>query len=257
MAFRILVALLFVFLLAPVLLVVPMSFSADNFLGWPPSGYSLRWYIALWHAQDMAQALRVTVTLATVVTALSLILGLSAALALTRARFPGRELVSTLLSAPLLLPTIVLGLAVLIVFVSHGLIGSWTGLIMAHLLVTLPYALRMLTTALSTLPPAFEEAAASLGASPVWVLLLVTLPMMAPGIIAAAAIVFLLSFDEVVVSLFVVGPNLTTLPVALYHYIESHADPLVAAVAVLMICVTLIFVIVLERTVGLRRAVGS
>ena len=162
-----------------------------------------------------------------------------------------------MLSAPLLLPTIVLGLAVLIVFVSHGLIGSWTGLILAHLLVTLPYALRMLTTALSTLPPAFEEAAASLGASPLWVLLLVTLPMMAPGIIAAAAIVFLLSFDEVVVSLFVVGPNLTTLPVALYHYIESHADPLVAAVAVLMICVTLIFVIVLERTVGLRRAVGS
>jgi putative spermidine/putrescine transport system permease protein len=257
MAFRVLVALLFVFLLAPVLLVVPMSFSADNFLGWPPSGYSPRWYIALWHAQDMAQALRVTLALAAIVTALSLLLGLCSALALTRARFLGREAVSTLLSAPLLLPTIVLGLAVLIVFVSHGLIGSWTGLILAHLLVTLPYALRILTTALTTLPPAIEEAAASLGASPLRVLLLVTLPMMAPGIVAAAAIVFLLSFDEVVVSLFVVGPNLTTLPVALYHYIESHTDPLVAAVSVLMICVTLIFVIVLERTVGLRRAVGS
>jgi putative spermidine/putrescine transport system permease protein len=115
----------------------------------------------------------------------------------------------------------------------------------------------MLTTALTTLPPSVEEAAASLGAPPLSVLLLVTLPMMSSGIVAAAAIVFLISFDEVVVSLFVVGPRLTTLPVALYHYIESHADPLVAAVSVLMICVTLIFVVILDRTVGLSRAVGS
>jgi putative spermidine/putrescine transport system permease protein len=257
MAFRILVALLFVFLLAPVLLVVPMSFSADNYLAWPPSGWSLRWYQALWHQAGLQQALRVTVVLALIVTALSLLLGLAAALALTRGTFPGHEAISVLLSAPLLLPTIVLGLAVLIVFVSRGLIGSWTGLVMAHLLVTLPYALRMLTTALTTLPPSVEEAAASLGATPLRVLLLVTLPMMSSGIVAAAAIVFLISFDEVVVSLFVVGPRLTTLPVALYHYIESHADPLVAAVSVLMICVTLIFVTVLDRTVGLRKAVGS
>jgi putative spermidine/putrescine transport system permease protein len=257
MAFRILVAVLFVFLLAPVLLVVPMSFSADNFLGWPPSGWSLRWYQALWQQVGLQQALRVTVVLALIVTALSLVLGLAAALALTRGKFRGREAVSVLLSAPLLLPTIVLGLAVLIVFVSNGLIGSWPGLVMAHLLVTLPYALRMLTTALTTLPPSVEEAAASLGAPPLSVLLLVTLPMMSSGIVAAAAIVFLISFDEVVVSLFVVGPRLTTLPVALYHYIESHADPLVAAVSVLMICVTLIFVVILDRTVGLSRAVGS
>lgn len=257
MAFRILVAQLFVFLLAPVLLVVPMSFSADNYLAWPPSGWSLRWYQALWHQVGLQQALRVTIVLALIVTALSLLLGLAAALALTRGKFPGREAISVLLSAPLLLPTIVLGLAVLIVFVSRGLIGSWSGLVMAHLLVTLPYALRMLTTALTTLPPSVEEAAASLGATPLRVLLLVTLPMMSSGIIASAAIVFLISFDEVVVSLFVVGPRLTTLPVALYHYIESHADPLVAAVSVLMICVTLIFVTVLDRTVGLRKAVGS
>jgi putative spermidine/putrescine transport system permease protein len=256
-AFRILVALLFLFLLAPVLLVVPMSFSADNFLGWPPSGWSLRWYEALWHQAGLQQALRVSVFLALIVTALSLLLGLGAALALTRGRFPGREVVAVLLSAPLLLPTIVLGLAVLMVFVTHGLIGSWPGLVMAHLLVTLPYALRILTTALTTLPPSVEEAAGSLGAPPWRVLLLITLPMMSSGIAAAAAIVFLISFDEVVVSLFVVGPRLTTLPVALYHYIESHADPLVAAVSVLLICLTLVFVMVLDRTVGLRKAVGS
>lgn len=257
MTFRILVALLFIFLLAPVLLVFPISFSADNFIAWPPSGWSLRWYQAIWHQAELQQALRVTLVLALIVTAVSLLLGLAASLALTRGNFPGREAVSVLLSAPLLLPTIVLGLAVLIIFVSNGLIGSWPGLVMAHLLVTLPYALRMLTTALTTLPPSIEEAAASLGAPPSRVLLLVTLPMMSSGIVAAAAIVFLISFDEVVVSLFVVGPRLSTLPVALYHYIESHADPLVAAVSVLMICLTLVFVTVLDRTVGLRKAVGN
>jgi putative spermidine/putrescine transport system permease protein len=257
MAFRVLVAALFVFLLAPVLLVLPMSFSADNYLGWPPSGWSLRWYIALWHEQALGQALRVTIVLALIVTAASLLLGLCAALALVRGKFVGREAVSVLLSAPLLLPTIVLGLAVLMVFVTHGLIGSWPGLVLAHLLITLPYAVRLLVTALSTLPPSVEEAAASLGAPPLRVLLLITLPMISSGIVAATAIVFLISFDEVVVSLFVVGPRLTTLPVALYHYIESHADPLVAAVSVLMICVTLLFIVILDRTVGLRRALGS
>ena len=256
MAFRLLVAALFVFLLAPVILVVPMSFSADTYLSWPPSGWSLRWYVALWHEHAMGEAFRVTVVLALIVTALSLLLGLCAALALVRGTFPGREAVSVLLSAPLLLPTIVLGLAILMVFVTHGLIGSWPGLVLAHLLMTLPYALRIMATALTTLPPAVEEAAASLGAPPLQVLLQVTLPMMSSGIVAATAIVFLISFDEVVVSLFVVGPRLTTLPVALYHYIESHTEPLVAAVSVLMICVTLVFIIVLDRTVGLRQAVG-
>src|ERR1700710_605870 len=136
MPFRILVAALFVFLLAPVLLVVPMSFSADSYLSWPPSGWSLRWYVALWHAHALGEAFRVTVFLALVVTALSLLLGLGAALALVRGQFRGREAVSLLLSAPLLLPTIVLGLAVLMVFVTHGLIGSWPGLVLAHLLIT-------------------------------------------------------------------------------------------------------------------------
>jgi putative spermidine/putrescine transport system permease protein len=256
-AFRVLVALLFAFLLAPVLLVVPMSFSADAYLGWPPSGWSLRWYEALPHQAALGAAFRTSLLLATVVTALSLLIGLAAALALARGRFPGREALSALLTAPLLLPTIVLGLAVLMVFVRSGLIGSWAGLVLAHLLVALPYALRLLVTALSALPPAIEDAAASLGAPPLQVLLRVTLPMMSSGLAAAGAIVFLLSFDEVVVSLFVVGPRLTTLPVALYHYIESHSDPLVAAVSALMIAGTLGLVIVLDRTVGLRRAVGG
>lgn len=255
-AFRTLVALLFLFLLAPVLLVFPMSFSADHFLTWPPSGFSLQWYAALTQEPQLAEAARNSLVLAVVVTALSLLAATPAALALARLRFFGREALLTLLTAPLLLPTIVLGLALLIIFVGYGLVGSWPGLVLAHLLITLPYAVRVLMAALSTLPAGVEEAAASLGAAPLSVLLRVTLPLMLPGVVATCAIVFLVSFDETVVSLFVVGPHLTTLPVALFRYVASRTDPLVAAVSALLVLLTLAVVLVLERAVGLYRAVA-
>ncbi len=253
---RIVVGVLFVFLLAPVLLVFPISFSADRFMAWPPSGFSLRWYAALAQQADLAAAARNSLILGAVVTALALLIAVPAALALARQRVRGSAALLALLTAPLLLPTIVVGLALLIVFVGFGLVGSWIGMVLAHLLIALPYALRVLLTALGTLPDAVEEAAASLGATPAAVLRRVTLPLMLPGLIATTAIVFLISFDEVVISLFVVGPRLTTLPVALFRYVENRTDPLVAAVSVLLVLLTLVVVVVLERAIGLMRTLG-
>jgi putative spermidine/putrescine transport system permease protein len=256
-AFNALVLLLFAFLLAPVILVVPMGFSADRILAWPPSGFSLRWYRALLVEPALGQAARNSLLLATGVTVASLLIGMPAALALARGRMPGSEAIMALLTAPLLLPTIVLALALLILFVGYGLVGSWVGLGVAHLLVTLPYALRVLSTTLSTLPAAVEEAAGSLGATPWLVFRRITWPLMLPGVVATAAIVFLVSFDEVVISLFVVGPRLTTLPVALFRYVENRTDPLVAAASTLLVAVSLLLVVVMERAVGLRRVVGK
>lgn len=257
LAFNLLVVVMLAFLLAPVLLVVPMSFSDDRVLAWPPTGFSLRWYIALLDETGLALAARNSLVLAAVVTAASLLIAMPAALALDRWRFPGRDALVAMLTAPLLLPTIVLALALLIVFVGYGLLGSWTGLVMGHMLITLPYAVRVLATALSTLPPSVEEAAASLGAPPAAVFRRVTLPLMVPGLVATCAIVFLVSFDEVVISLFLVGPQLTTLPVALFRYVESRTDPLVAAVSTLLVVFSLAIVIILDRAIGLRRAVGK
>ncbi len=256
-AHRALIAALFLFLLAPVVLVIPMSFSADAFLVWPPSGFSLRWYAAMWRETKLMEAARNSVLLACLVCAATLVLAMPAALVLARGRFRGREALVALLTAPLLLPTIVLALALLILFVGYGLIGSWPGLLLAHLLVALPYGIRVLMTAVSTLPPAVEEAASSLGAAPWRVFRRITLPLMLPGVAATAAIVFLVSFDEVVISLFVVGPELTTLPVAMFRYVESRTDPLVAAVSALLVLLTLSIVMVLERAVGLGRALGK
>ena len=254
---RLLILLLFAFLLAPVVLVFPMSFSADQFLIWPPSAFSFRWYTAILGETRLLAAARNSFILALAVSVVALAIATPAALVLARRKFRGREAIVTVLTAPLLLPTIVLALALLIVFVGYGLIGSWAGLVLAHLLVCLPYGIRVLMTAASTLPASVEEAASSLGAPPFAVFRRVTFPLMLPGVVAASAIVFLVSFDEVVISLFVVGPELTTLPVALFHYVESKTDPLVAAISVLLVILTVGVVLVLERAMGLARAIGK
>lgn len=251
---RILVLVLFLYLLAPVILVFPISFSGDQVLQFPPSFWSTRWYTALFQNTVMLKAFWTSLTLAAVVTILSIVIAVPAAWTMTRTSFFGKEFLFNLFTAPLLLPTIVLGLAILIVFASFGLLATMQGLVLAHLVVTLPYALRVLAVSLGTQDRACEEAARTLGAKPLTVFFRVTLPMLTPGIVAASALCFLVSFDEVVITLFLTGPRISTLPVELYNYVFNQADPLVAAASVLLILLTLGVIMIVERTMGLGKA---
>ncbi|WP_454851213.1 ABC transporter permease [Rhizobium binxianense] len=253
LSLKIVAFFMFAFLLAPVVLVLPISFSADNFMMFPPSGWSTRWYVEFFGDSHMIGALGTSTLLAVVVTGLSLIIAMPASYALVRMRVPGADGLLAFFTAPLLLPTIVLGLAILIVFAGHNLLGTFTGLVVAHLVIVLPYALRVLTTSLAGLPIIIEEAASTLGGSPLTVFFRITLPMMAPGIVATCALSFLVSFDEAVISLFLTGPRITTLPVALYQHVETQADPLVAAISVLLILLTLAVVMIVDRTAGLTK----
>lgn len=248
-----LVALIFLYLLAPVLLVFPLSFSGDATLTFPPSRWGVRWYAALASDSKIASAFFVSVGLGAAVTLASLAIALPAAFVIVRMKPRGAQSLYNVLTAPLLLPTIVLGLAILIVFAKLSLLASFRGLLLAHLVITLPYALRVLATALGNLPPAVEEAAATLGASRFTVFRRVTLPLLRPGMVAAAALCFLVSFDEVVITLFLTGPRISTLPVELFHRVEMNADPLVASVSALLIVLTLVVVIIVDRTAGLSR----
>ncbi|NIX77121.1 ABC transporter permease [Microvirga terricola] len=250
---KILVAVLFLFLLGPVILVVPISFSGEQILSFPPASWSFRWYTALFNNTPMISAFWTSLLLGAIVTAISLAAAIPAAYVIVRMRTAGSGFLYNFFTAPLLLPTIVLGLAILIVFASMGFLGTFTGLVIGHLVITLPYALRVLATTLGNLPLACEEAASTLGGRPFTVFRRVTLPMMAPGIVAATALCFLVSFDEVVITLFLTGPRLSTLPVQLFHHVESRADPLVASVSVLLIFLTLAVVIIVDRTVGLSK----
>jgi putative spermidine/putrescine transport system permease protein len=250
---RILVFVLFLYLLAPVLLVFPMSFSGDQVLRFPPTFWSTRWYTALFHNTKMLNAFSTSLMLGGIVTVLSIVIAVPAAWVMTRVKFRGRDFLFNLFTAPLLLPTIVLGLAILIVFASFGLLATMRGLVFAHLVVTLPYALRILAVSLNTQDQTCEEAARTLGAKPLTVFFRVTVPMLMPGIVAAAALCFLVSFDEVVITLFLTGPRISTLPVELYNYVYNQADPLVAAASVLMILLTLAVIMIVERAMGLSK----
>jgi putative spermidine/putrescine transport system permease protein len=246
--------LAYVFLLAPLVVVVAVSFSSSTTLAFPPSGFSLRWYAALADNATLMAALRVSAALAAGVTVIALAAGVPAAWAIARGRVPAW--VQTALTAPLLLPSLVLGLGLLLALHPLGLVATWPGLMLAHACVVLPFVVRILTSAFRAQPREMERAAAALGAAPWQAVWRVSLPLALPGLLAAATLAFLLSFDETVISLFLVGPRLSTLPVELFRYTQNRTDPLVAALSVVLILVALIAVVAVERLMGLTRAMG-
>ncbi len=251
-ALKVAAGLMFLFLLAPLLVVVPISFSGDNFMTFPPSSLSFKWYAAIFSDASMTRAFTMSLLLALVVTAISLVVGLAGAYALVRLRPPGADALASLFAAPLLLPAIVLGLAMLLVlarWVCSHLPGSGRRPSRDHA------ALCGARPVHGPVQPAaaVEEAASTLGASPLIVFRRVTLPMMRSGLVSASALCFLVSFDEVVLSLFMTGPRLQTLPVAMYNHVDQQADPLAAAISVLLVVMTLVVVVIVDRSIGLTK----
>ncbi|AMY68252.1 ABC transporter permease [Frigidibacter mobilis] len=244
----------FGFIFLPMLIILVISFSADSYLSFPPSGWSLKWYSVVLNNAGFMQGLRNSAIIAAIVAVLSLALGLPAAFALVRLEFPGRTLIRNLILAPLVLPAMMLGLGILMVFTPAGLVATYPGLVLAHLVMTLPFSVRILQTSLANLGTDVEHAAMTLGATPMQVFVQITLPRLTPGIIASGAIAAIMSFDEIVLSLFLVGPRLQTLPVAIYRYVDERTDPMVAVLAVLLIAMSLAMVLVIERSVGFTKA---
>ncbi|MDT8349502.1 ABC transporter permease [Roseomonas mucosa] len=247
----------YLLLLSPAVVVLVVSFSAGNYLTFPPPGFSLRWYEALLANGALMGALGTSLILGLIVAALALVVGGPAAYALTRLDFPGKGVAAGLLAAPLLLPTLVLGLGLMVALQPMRLIATWPGLALGHSLVAIPFAVRIMVQAFAAVPRDVEEAAWTLGATPLRAALRITLPIAAPGAVAAGALAFLVSFDETVISLFLAGPRLTTLPVAMFQYTESRSDPLVAALAMALIVVALAVVLLVERLVGFQRALAK
>lgn len=247
----------FLLLLAPALVVAAVSFSSGDYLSFPPPGLSLRWYAALFDNAEMLSALGTSAILAALVASVSLLVGFPASYAIARLEFPGRGIVATVLAAPLLLPTLVLGLALLLALQPMKLVATWPGLLLAHCTIAVPFAVRIMTTAIGSVPRELEAAARTLGASPLRAALRITMPLAAPGVLAAAALTFLVSFDETVISLFIVGPRLTTLPVELFRYAEHSTDPLLAALSMLLIATALVIILLVERAAGLTRTLSK
>ncbi len=245
--------LVYVFLLAPLVVVVLASFNSADFLSFPPRGFSLRWYRTIWESDLWTDSFRLSLGLTALVTPLSLLIGTLAAYALVRYRFPGRGLVTTLVMAPLVMPQIVLGIALLNYFSALGLINSLTGLALAHLVVTLPYTVRLVSISVHNLDPVLERAAQNLGATPLQTFWRVTLPLLRPGLVAGAIFAAIISFGELAVTLLIAGARTTTLPLRIFNYTEYNFDPTINAVSTLFVVLALVLIVVLDRLIGLVR----
>jgi putative spermidine/putrescine transport system permease protein len=239
----------------PLVLTLYLSLFSDQMIVFPPHGYTIAWYGQI--AGKFGGAIWTSLRIALVAVAFSLLIGIPAGIGLSRYRFRGRDFLSILLLSPLTIPGIAIGLAIYVLAVwieertGLALAGSIRLLIMAHVLITMPWVVRLCLASLTNHERTTEEAAASLGANPLMVLLRVTLPAMRPGIVAAALFAFIVSFENLEINLFLVSPGLTTLPVAVLQYLQYHIDPLVAAVAVAQIGIVGVALLLLDRFVRL------
>ncbi|HXJ82942.1 MAG TPA: ABC transporter permease [Candidatus Methylomirabilis sp.] len=245
-------AVITLFTIAPFIVVFLASVTSAEYLQFPPRGLSLRWYAAVWHRPEVLAALGNSLVAAVATVILTTVLNVPAAYALSRYRFRGRQFLLAFLMSPLMLPGIVIGFAIVRFYGAIGFPLSLAGLVLAHAVVTLPYGLRTIAASMFGFDRTLEEAAVTLGAHPVRAFLSVTLPIIKPGLIAGAVFVFITSFDNVTVSLFLVSPRFTVLPMWLFSYVEQSADPIAAAIASAITVASLIVVVLLDRFVGLR-----
>jgi putative spermidine/putrescine transport system permease protein len=241
-------------LLAPTVIVLITSFTNGFSLKFPPPGYSTRWYEALWTASpEIVDAFGLSLKVAALATGAAIVLAVAAALALARRREAWARTLESLFLSPLMLPTLALGLALLMLFNLAGTGLSFWTLVLGHLAITAPYIFRTTTASLSQLDPALLESARSLGAGPVFMFRTVTLPMISRGVAAGAFIGFMYSFDNVAVSLFLSDARSEVLPIRMWHLIESSLDVRAAAVSGVLIAATLVLMLLMERVVGISR----
>jgi putative spermidine/putrescine transport system permease protein len=244
------------FMVLPIAIVVVNSFNSSSFGEWPPPGFSTRWYGNLFHNAGFGGPAVRSIELAFAATASSLVLGTLAALAIARFRFPGRRAVQGYVAAPLIVPKVAIGIAAFILFLKVGWYGSFGSLVLAHAVITLPFVITLAVAGFARVDRMLEEAAADLGAVPRQVLLRATLPQMRGTMIAAAVFSFIISFDELDASIFLVGQQTNTLPTAMFIYMEKYQDPTLAAVSTLLIGASLVgaaaIAFLIARIGGLR-----
>lgn len=251
-ATRMIAVLLLILLPAPLLIVIGASFSPRSVLAFPPPGFSWRWYLEFLGSTAWLTAFARSAAIAAVAAVATTTIAVLAALALDRAPARLRSAAETAILAPLLFPHAAIGIAFLGWLSVLHLNGGFAGILIAHLILCAPFAYRPVAVSLRQIDRSLTEAATILGAEPRQALTRVTLPLLRPGIAASLLFSFIISFDEVTVTMFLVGPQFSTLPVSIYAHIHDSADPVVAAISSVLIMLTAALVLLIDRLVGLR-----
>lgn len=247
-----LVTFVAIVMLVPLAVVIGSSVSSSEFLVFPPTGFSLRWYEEVLTSDKYLSAGWTSLQLALIVTFLSLAVGTCAAIALFRFEFPASEFIAGLFLSPLVLPTLIFGIGLLMMFSVYADGPSFTALVIGHLIITLPYVVRTVGAVLVDADRFTEEAARVMGANWWQRYWFVVLPQCRPGMVAGAFFAFNISFDDAVVALFLRAPGVETLPLRIYSELEFSPNPSVAAASAIMIAITIVIIILIERTLGIR-----
>ncbi|MBS0437759.1 MAG: ABC transporter permease [Proteobacteria bacterium] len=246
-----------IFMLAPLVMVALVSFTDKGFVSMPFDGASWRWYRAIFDASDFVDAFWRSLGLGFAAATIATALAVPAGMAIAWHRFPGRDALLGLLLSPLMVPHVVLGIALLRFLTQLGASGTLWGLTAAHTVIVLPYVLRLVVAAATGFDRSVAQAAQSLGASGWTVFRRIELPLVLPGVAGGWLIAFINSFDELTMSIFVASAATQTLPVKMYNHIAHTIDPLLASISTVLIVITLVLMLVLDRFYGLDRVLSG
>ncbi|MCA2012559.1 ABC transporter permease [Cereibacter sphaeroides] len=243
--------IVYLFLLGPLIIIFGASLSDTTYLTFPPQGLSLRWFENIWEISAFRRTIITSLQMAFLGTLIALIIGIPAAYALNRHRVSLPAWLSTLFVLPILVPEMVIGFSLLrSVTVQMG-VPVWYALLIGHTLLVIPYVIRVVSASLASFDFSVEEAAISLGSHPAKTFFTIVLPNIRSGVIAAFILSFITSINDVSVSLFLTGPGISTLPIQLLAHMEQFFDPTIASVSVVLMMLTIVVMIIVERTLGL------
>jgi len=244
-------ALVYLFLMVPLVIVVGAALSDTTYLTFPPKGLSLRWFENIFEISAFRRTIVTSLQIALLGTLIALLIGIPAAYALNRFRVELPNWLGTLFVLPILVPEIVFGFALLKSLTAGAGVPIFAALLIGHTLLVLPYVVRVISASLASFDFSIEEAAISLGSAPVKTFFTIVLPNVRAGVIAAFILAFITSLNDVSVSLFLTGPGISTLPIQILAHVEQFFDPTVASVSVLLMFLTVAVMAVVERTLGL------
>jgi putative spermidine/putrescine transport system permease protein len=245
-SFRIIVGAIFIYLVFPLLTIIPLSFNSGEFLHYPLQGLSLRWYHEFFASGRWGVAIENSAIVGISAMVLATVLGTVTAVGINRANFPGKQLVLALLISPMMIPLVITALALYLFYARIGLNDTYIGLILAHTILGMPFVLITVSATLQGFDYNLIRAGASLGASPLRVFFKIVLPNIAPGVVSGALFAFAISLDEVVVVLFVAGPAHRTLPRQMFSGIREHLSPTFLAAATTLIVVAALLMVTME-----------
>lgn len=249
---RVVVALIYAYLLIPIAIVVLTSFSPTTSTAFPPSGFSLRWYGEFFKSASFVDAFWFSIKLGIAAALLATAIGFVTAYAIVRFLGRKRETGQSLALLPAMIPHILISISILLALTVVPA-PEFGALIAGHVMICLPFTIAGITASLDAVDPQLEAAAMTLGASRLTVLWEVVLPLTAPGILSALIFAFIVSFGDTYISLFLTGPGMTTLPIEIFSYVQWESSPVIAAITSLQILMILMLGLLVERLVGLRR----